>query len=132
MFQKIADIQIRPRNSYYKFRIIFTFVAVTVGLVILMSQLSYIFIRKIYLEQVEEQVLSSIKSISKQIEKPYLNILDLGLPTQSTSEYFIKLFRNNLSGDLTNAAFLFDSAFTVYVHSEADFTSGRENSQLML
>jgi|SRR3989339_231348 len=119
-------------RSYYKLRIIVTFCVVTVVLVILMSQISYVFIRKIYLDQIGDQVMSSVKSISKQIDASYLNLLELGMPTLSTSKYFAEIFNNNLSDDTTNAAFLFNADFKVYVHSHTNFKSGREYSQLML
>lgn len=128
----MSTFQYKPGSSYYKLRIILTFSAVTAALVILLSQLSYVFIRKIYLEQIEEQVLSSVKSISKQIDKSYLNVLDLGMPTESTSSYFTAVFTNNLIGDSTNTAFIFNNDFKVYVHSQKNFKAGREYSQLSL
>lgn len=128
----MSIFQYKPGSSYYKLRIILTFSAVTAVLVILLSQLSYVFIRKIYLEQIEEQVLSSVKSISKQIDNSHLNMLDLGMPTESTSYYFTEMFANNLSDDSTNTAFIFNADFKVYVHSQRHFKAGREYSQLSL
>ena len=44
-------------------------------------------------------------------------MLELGMPTETTENYFLDVFRKNLSDDKTNAVFLFDRDFKVYVHS---------------
>jgi len=101
-------------------------------LVLLMSQLSYVFIRNIYLDQSKEQLMGLTKAISKQIDNSYLSMLDFGLPTQTTDNYFVDVIRKNLSDDTTNAAFLFNEDFIVYVHSNTNIKKGREETQLFL
>lgn len=119
-------------QSYYKLRIIITFCVVTIALVVLMSRLSYLSIRNIYLEQTKDQIMNLTTAINKQIEKSYLDMLELGMPTQTIENYFIDIFNKNLSGDTTNAAFLFNGDFKVYVHSNKNIKKGREETQLIL
>lgn len=119
-------------KRYYKIRIILTFCFVTVVLVFLLSQLSYLFIRSIYLEQIEEQAIRLAKSISKQIDNSYLNLLEIGFPTESMRKYLREILKNNLSDDSTISAFLFDSEFKIFVHSDDKIKSGKQNSQLFL
>ena len=120
------------RQSYYKLRIIITFCVVTIALVILMSRLSYVFIRNIYLEQTKDQIINLTTAIYNQIDKSYLNMLELGMPTQMTENYFVGIFKKNLSYDTTNAAFLFNVDFKVFVHSSQNIKKGREDTQLIL
>jgi len=117
---------------YYKLRIISTFCVVTIALVVLMSRLSYVFIRNIYLDQTKDQIMNLTTAIHKQIDKSYLDMLELGIPTQTTENYFVDVFRKNLSDDKTNAAFLFNRDFKVYVHSNENIKKGREEIQLIL
>ncbi len=119
-------------QSYYKLRIIITFCVVTIVLVLLMSRLSYVFIRNIYLDQTKDQIMNLTTAIYNQIDKPYLDMLELGMPTQTTENYFINVFRKNLNDDKTNAVFLFDQDFKVYVHSNKNIKKGREDTQLIL
>lgn len=120
------------RQSYYKLRIIITFCAVTIALVVLMSRLSYVFIRNIYLDQTKDQIMNLTTAINKQIDKSYLDMLELGMPTQTTENYFVDIFKKNLSDDTTNAAFLFNHDFKVYVHSNKNVKKGKEETQLFL
>jgi len=120
------------RNSYYKLRIILTFCIVTIALVILMSRLSYVFIRNIYLAQMKEQVKNLTTAMSKQIDSTSLNMLEYGLPTKTTSGYFSELFKKNLSEDNTNSAFLFDDKFKVFIHSDQSVRAGKEETHLFL
>jgi signal transduction histidine kinase len=120
------------KNSYYKLKIILTFCIVTIALVILMSRLSYVFIRNIYLAQMKEQVKNLTTAISKQINSTSLNMLEYGLPTKTTSGYFLELFKKNLSEDNTNSAFLFDDKFKVFIHSDQSVRPGKEETLLFL
>lgn len=119
-------------GSYYKLRIIFTFCLVTIVLVLLMSLLSYVFIRNIYLDQTKDQIMSLTAAIRKQIDKSYLNMLELGIPTETTENYFVDIFKKNLGDDNTSAAFLFDRDFKVYVHSNKNIKKRKEETQLIL
>ena len=65
-------------KSYYKIRIIVTFCAVTILLVLVFSFLSYRFVRKLYLDQLSDQVNIVTKMISRQIDNKYLELLQVG------------------------------------------------------
>ncbi len=119
-------------GSYYKLRIIVTFCVLTIALVILMSRLSYVFIRNIYLDQTKDQIKNLTTAISKQIDKSYLSMLELGPPTQATSRHFMEIFKNNLSDDTSAFAFVFNESFKVSVHSNDFLKTGRDNTQLIL
>jgi signal transduction histidine kinase len=90
------------------------------------------FIRNIYLDQTKDQMMNLTTAIYKQIDKSYLDMLELGMPTETTENYFLDVFRKNLSNDKTNAAFLFDRDFKVYVHSNKNIKRGKEETQLIL
>lgn len=119
-------------RSYYKLRIIITFCVLTIFLVVIMSQLSYVFVRNIYLEQIREHAISSVKIISKQVESSYLDMLEFGVPTETMKNYFSRLLNSNLSDDATNSAFIFDSNFKVYAHSNTNIKMGRVDNHLLL
>lgn len=97
-----------------------------------MSRLSYVFIRNIYLDQTKDQILNLTSAINKQIDKSYLDMLELGIPTETTENYFVDIFKKNLSDDTTNAAFLFNHDFKVYVHSNKNVKKGKEETRLIL
>lgn len=119
-------------QAYYRLRIIITFCAVTIALVILMSRLSYVFIRNIYLDQMKEQIENLTTAVANQIDSPYLQMLELGMPTKTTQDYFIDIFNKNLIDDTTNSAFLFNDEFKVYVHSNKKVKMRKEETQLFL
>jgi len=83
-------------RQYYKIRIIITFSIVTIILVIVLSRVGYIFISNLYLTQLTEQVNIVTKLVSKEIDRNYLDVLQLGNPTSTTKEYCKDLFQKNL------------------------------------
>jgi len=119
-------------RQYYKIRIIITFSVVTIILVIVLSRVGYIFISNLYLTQLTEQVNIVTKLISKEIDRNYLDVLQLGNPTSTTKEYFKVLFQKNLDTLLHSEIFVFDEEFKVAVHSDTSFALGSEEPRLSI
>ncbi len=110
-------------RSYYKIRIIVTFCAVTILLVLVFSFLSYRFVRNLYLDQLSDQVNIVTKMISGQIDNKYLELLQVGSPTASTVDYFKKIFDENLYNGFHSQIFIFDKNFNIVVHSSPGISS---------
>ncbi|MGD8781389.1 MAG: ATP-binding protein [Ignavibacteria bacterium] len=120
------------QKSYYRVRIILTFGLATILLVILMSRLSYKFVKDLYLSQLSEKVNVVSTLIASQISSTYLNILQLGQPTNSTLVYFQKLFQRNLSEESKIQLFVFDNNFKIIVHSDSTYNIGLTEPRLSL
>jgi signal transduction histidine kinase len=101
-------------------------------IVVVMSYTGYFFVRNIYISQLSEQANIVSEMMSKQIEKSYLDILELGLPTQSVKNYFREFFGKNINPELHSEIFIFDENFKVIVHSDPDFRQGENESRLLL
>ena len=119
-------------RSYYKIRVIVIFSIVTVLLVIIMSRMGYVFIRDLYLDQLGEQVNVITKMISSQLDKKYLELLDIGLPTKLAGDYFQKEFNKNLKSGFHTEIFIFDEQFKVVVHSNPAKVEGETEPKLFL
>lgn len=119
-------------RSYYKIRIIVTFCAVTILLVLVFSFLSYRFVRKLYLDQLTDQVNIVTKMISHQINDRYLDILQVGAPTSLTIDYFKKIFNENLNNSYHSQIFIFDKNFKIVVHSDSGITQNDPDPLLLL
>ncbi|MGA9291022.1 MAG: ATP-binding protein [Ignavibacteriaceae bacterium] len=119
-------------RSYYKIRIIVTFCIVTIFLVLVFSFLSYRFVRKLYLDQLSDQVNIVTKMISYQIDSKYLELLQVGLPTSSTVNYFKNIFRENLNNGYHSQIFIFDKDFNIIVHSDSGITANDHDPLLLL
>jgi signal transduction histidine kinase len=101
-------------------------------IVVVMSYIGYFFVRNIYISQLSEQANIVSEMISKQIDKSYLEILELGLPTPSVETYFSELFRKNINPALHSEIFIFDENFNVIVHSNPGFKQGENEPRLLL
>ena len=119
-------------RSYYKIRIIVTFCAVTILLVLVFSFLSYRFVRKLYLDQLTDQVSIVTKMISHQIDERYLDILQVGPPTKLTIDYFKKIFSENLNNGYHSQIFIFDKDFKIVVQSDPGIAQGDPAPLLLL
>ena len=117
------------KKSYYKIRIIITFCLVTILLVLTLSFVSYKFIKKLYLDQLSDQVNLVTKMISHQIDPKYLDLLQVGTPTISTRNYFRGIFAENLSTGFHSQIFIFDKNLNVVVRSDSIISTG---GQLLL
>ena len=119
-------------RSYYKIRIIVTFCIITILLVLVFSFLSYRFVRKLYLDQLSDQVNIVTKMISHQIDNKYLELLQVGTPISSTVDYFKKIFRENLNNGYHSQIFIFDKDFNIIVHSDSSITAKDHDPLLLL
>ena len=119
-------------RSYYKIRIIVTFCIITILLVLVFSFLSYRFVRKLYLDQLSDQVNIVTKMISHQIDNKYLDLLQVGMPTNSTVNYFKKIFRENLNNGYHSQIFIFDKDFNIIIHSDSGIKANDHDPLLLL
>ena len=101
-------------------------------LVVLMSRLSYNFVKDLYLEQLSEKVNIVSGLIASQINETYLNILELGPPTLSTENYFYDLFKKNSAADSSLQIFIFDKEFKIVINSDSNFKAGAYDPRLLL
>lgn len=120
------------QKSYYKVRIISTFTLISAALVILMTWLSYRFVRGIYLEQASIHLKTLSKIISQRIEKPYLDLLSIGPPTESISDYFKTSFNKYKTANPNSEVFIFNSDLRVIIHSHENLFEGESDAQLLL
>jgi len=109
-----------------------TFGFVTICLVLLLSRISYVFIKDLYLDQLSERVNTVSRLVASQIDKTYLNILQFGIITNSTSRYFRNTFDKSLIKDKGTKAFIFDKDFKIVVHSDSTYVLGFQESRLLL
>ncbi len=119
-------------RSYYKSRIILTFGLITIILVIVLSRVGYLFIKDLYLIQLQEQVNIVTQMIAKQIEPSYLNLLELGYPSGTSETYFRDLLKRNLNPELHSEIFIFNNDLDVIIHSNHDFIHGLTGPGLFL
>jgi signal transduction histidine kinase len=120
------------QSSYYKIRIVTTFGLVTICLLLLLARISYLFIKDLYLDQLSERVNTVSRLVASQIDKTYLNILQFGPPTNSTSHYFRTLFERDFTKDNHTQAFVFDKEFKIIIHSDSNYVLGLQESRLLL
>ena len=120
------------RHSYYKTRIILTFSIITIILVIVLSRVGYLFIKDLYLIQLQEQVNIVAQMIAKQIEPAYNNLLELGSPTGSSEIFFRNLLERNLDEELHSEIFIFNNNLDVVIHSDYNFMYGETEPTLLL
>lgn len=118
-------------KSYYKLRIILTFSLLTIFIVIILSRISFVFIRKLYLDQVSEDVNSLSIIISKQIDPNYISLLEVGIPTESINNYFRNIF-NKFTGSSITEAFIFDNNFKLVTHLDSNKTPGEIDPRLLI
>ncbi|HVO75558.1 MAG TPA: ATP-binding protein, partial [Ignavibacteriaceae bacterium] len=119
-------------RPYYKTRIIIIFSAIAMVIVIVMSLTGYTFVRNIYITQLSEQANVVSEMISRQIEKNYLDVLELGMPTPSVKAYFNEIFKKNLKPALHSEIFIFNEDFKIIVHSNPAVNSGESEPRLLL
>ena len=120
------------RRSYYKSRIIFIFSLITIILVIILSRIGYIFIKDLYLTQLQEQVNIVAQMIAKQVDPIHLDLLELGTPTGTSEIYFQDLLKRNLDLKLHSEIFIFNNDLNVIVHSSRNFIYGETEPGLLL
>jgi signal transduction histidine kinase len=119
-------------KSYYRVRIILTFSAATIIILVIISMVSYNYTRSLYLNQLSEQVNVVSKMLSEQIDGKYLDVLSLGLPTKSAQNYFREIFNRNKNESLHSEIFIFDKNFDIIVHSDSNITPGTFEPGLLI
>lgn len=119
-------------KSYYKLRIIITFSLLTIFIVITLSRISYLFIRKLYLDQVSEQVYSLPIIISKQIEPKYISVLKVGIPTESINNYFRNIFSKFNNNSSISEVFIFDNDLKLVTHQNTNKILGVVDPRLLI
>jgi len=136
---RLAEIY---KNSYYRIRIIFSFTIFTIILIVIIARVSYVFVRNLYLNQLEEQVRVVTQMIAGQIQPSYLNIISLGMPTKSTIDIFNQIFSRELENNsadittrlrsLTSEIFIFNKDNKIIVHSDTLILPGTLDPRLLL
>ena len=109
-----------------------TFGFITICLVLLLSRISYVFIKDLYLDELSERVNTVSRLVAFQIDKTYLGILQFGVATNTTSRYFRNIFEKSLINDNGAKAFIFDKEFRIVVHSDSTYVTGFQESRLLL
>lgn len=115
-----------------KLKIIVALTIINLAIVASFSTVSYYFTRNLYFNQLNSQIKSVSEIISKQIDVRYLNALQIGVPTSFVENYFFELLSKNSESNISSEIFLFDSSFTVIVHSDINAKSPRYEPKLLL
>lgn len=125
MFQKF-------NRSYYKYKIVLTFSIVTILLVIVLSQISYRFIKNLYLTQISENLNKNLTLTVGQIDKVQLEILQSDIITKSTLKYFTDFFNKSDLKNIFSEIFIFDSELKILIHSNKSELVGKVEPRLLL
>ncbi len=120
------------KNNFYRIRIILIFSIFSIVLVLISSRISYYFVKDLYLNQVNKQVISSSKIIAANIDDKTLFLLQLGVPTDNTLDEFDKIFSPFLKFGTIKSIFVFDNNFNVLIHSSKRELIGKEETRLLL
>lgn len=129
MISKIKNI---VERSYYKTRIIITFCSVTILLVLLMTWSGYFFVEKMYIEQAAEKVTSVSKLLTSQIDKNYLDLLELGPPIGITQQYFSNILLSYQKIETGSQVFIFSNHLKIVVNANSHLPDDSEELQLRL
>lgn len=113
-------------------RIILTFTIVSVIIIAVTARVGYLFIKDIYLEQLNEQVNQYVSSIALQLDESYLKALPLGSLSPSSLEYFRNILQRNISNNSVQEVFIFDYNFNLVVHSNTNKNLNVVESRLLL
>lgn len=119
-------------RSYYKLRVIITFCTVTVILVVLMSWTGYVYVKDLYLTNLSEKVKSISGLLANQVNKGYLDLLEIGPPTVTVKKYFDDLFTGYRKIDPKTEIFIFKKDFVILVHSNSQFSAGVKEPRLQI
>jgi len=97
-----------------------------------MAWTGYRFVRTIYLNQLTDQVTMLSRVLAGQINQPYLEMIQIGVPTPATQAYFNHFFAQHRRSGLNEIVFLFNREFKIQVSSDTLMKAGTENPVLML
>ena len=111
-------------NSGIKTRIIVIFSLIALILVGSMAFISYQFVRNIYLEQIEDQIIMMNNVLAHDLNTTYLDYIQSGTDNMAFHYYQKKLNEANTVMDLNNV-FLFNGNFEILVKAENDISPAR-------
>lgn len=98
---------------YYKTRIIFTFAAISILLVLLMSRGSYYFVKDLYMQQLEDQLNIISNVLTEDLDFKMIELLDLGKPTSSLTKYLETTLNKRSFEEFQSDIFVFDNTLEI-------------------
>jgi len=107
-------------KKYYQYKIVITFLVVTILLVAILAKVSYDFMYDFYLNQLTENVKQTTELTVSHIEDEYLNALKEGIITESAKQYFSNLIRKKEFHKIYSELFLFANNMNIVVHSDSN------------
>ena len=115
----------------FKARIILTFTILTAGLVLILSRISYVSVKNIYLNQLSDQTRLLTRLSASGLNTRYLTFLDAQTPESLASRYYGDNMRTQAENMRLPNIFIFDHEFRVLVQAAAGET-GRRDARLLL
>ena len=124
---------IQINRHSFKIRIILIFSIITFILVGIFSRTGYFYIKKIYLDQLTEQVVLLTKLIAGDIKTDFLDYIysSENMAMSATRYYQNYLAERVNQTDITNA-FIFNKDLSVIVHSQDEIEKGEKYPSLLL
>ncbi|MBN1408222.1 MAG: HAMP domain-containing histidine kinase [Calditrichaceae bacterium] len=111
-------------NAAIKTRIIVIFSLIALILVGSMAFISYLFVRNIYLEQIEDQIVMMNNVLANDLNQSYLDYIQSDSDNMASLYYQKKLSEANTIMDLNNV-FLFNSDFEILVKAKNEISPAR-------
>ncbi|MCB9208160.1 MAG: HAMP domain-containing histidine kinase [Ignavibacteriales bacterium] len=119
-------------KKYYQYKIVVTFLIVTILLVAVLAKVSYDFMYDFYLNQLTENVKQTTNLTVSKIEDEYINILQNGILTETTKEYFSDFLQSQEFDNIYSELFLFDKNLNTIVHSDSKKLVNTKEPKLFL
>jgi signal transduction histidine kinase len=111
-------------SAAIKTRIMVIFSLIALILVGSMAFISYQFVRNIYLEQIEDQIIMMNNVLANDLNQTYLDYIQSDAGNMASLYYQKKLSEANTVMDLSNA-FIFNSDFEILIKAKDDISSAR-------
>ena len=128
MLLKLRKLQ----QTSFKVRLILTFSAVTIIIVVIMSRVGYVSVREIYLNQISDQCNLLTRLIATRLNSKYLVFLNESSANHLASEYYQKSITEQAQGMKLPQIFIFNGNLEVLVQSDSTNSTGRTASRLLL
>jgi signal transduction histidine kinase len=119
-------------KKYYQYKIIITFLVVTMLLVAVLAKVSYNFMYEFYLNLLSENVKQTTELTISQIEEEYLTALETEIFTESAKQYFSDLLSRKEFQKVYSELFLFDKNLNTIVHSDSNKLLNIREPRLLL
>lgn len=116
----------------FKLKLILTFCSITILLVVLMSMLSYRFVREIYLNQLAEQVSLAARLIGAKLDTQYLALIPEYDENTLARLFYIQILSDQTQSVGIQGSFIFDSDYKILVHSDQTSMGAYHESRLLL